>query len=407
MLSRLTIDTHSLANLAFSVQWHSAQVLHKDVLVFEKFNVWRDLDLLPDLLQQNLLGKSAGFTASFSFAAQTLLPAWRQNNLHTLAPQHFKKNLRQGFTIQPHVGRFYPKGLVHGVGDVYSEDMHPCRLVAMNDSAMTFDFNHPLSQADLTIGVEVNDVMLHSGEHGGRCQDAMADLLTGPGMQARYGDRPTDFFSGTPFQRVDEGQDSLFYSLPRRVHHLDATARQQVEMLYASLIPPQSRILDLMSSWHSHLPAALRPAHVTGLGMNQQELAANPLLHEHVVQDLNSDTRLPFANDAFDAVICTASVEYLTQPGVIFDEVARILRPGGLFINTFSNRWFPVKAISVWAEMHEFERLGLVAEYYLQTGRYQALQTRSIRGLARPENDAHYARTALSDPVYAVWGQVV
>ncbi|MBI3186625.1 MAG: methyltransferase domain-containing protein [Gammaproteobacteria bacterium] len=407
MLSHLKIDSHSLVNLALSVEWRSAFASHQDVLVFEKFNVWRDLDLLPEVLQKNLLGKATGYKEAFSFEPQALLPAWSKNNLHSIAPQLFRKTLRQGFTIQPHTGRFYPKGLVGGVREVYSEDMHPCRLVAMDETSMTFDFNHPLAQYALTIGVEVNSVVAHSGEHGGRCNDAIADLLNGPGMQARYGDRPTDFFTGTPFKRVDEGKDSLFYSMPRMVQHLDKTARQQVENLYASLIPPQSRILDLMSSFDSHLPDSIKPLQVTGLGMHQQELAANRVLNERVVHDLNTDIGLPFENAMFDAVICTASIEYLTQPGVIFEEVARVLKPGGLFINTFSNRWFPVKAISVWAEMHEFERIGLVSEYYLQSGCFNDVHTHSIRGLSRPEDDVNYAKTAISDPVYAVWGRTV
>lgn len=92
---------------------------------------------------------------------------------------------------------------------------------------------------------------------------------------------------------------------------------------------------------------------------------------------------------------------------MIVDEVARVLRPGGLFINTFSNRWFPIKAIAVWAEMHEFERIGLVTEYYLQSGRFNEIHTLSIRGLSRPQDHAHYAKTAVSDPVYAVWGRAV
>jgi SAM-dependent methyltransferase/FKBP-type peptidyl-prolyl cis-trans isomerase 2 len=405
MQSHLKIDNHSLVNLAFSVEWMSTQAAHRDTMVFEKFNVWRDLYLLPAVMQKNLLGKSTGYKEVFSVEPQTLLPAWSKNNMHTIAPQQFRKTLRQGFTIQPHSGRFYPKGLVSGVREVYSEDRHPCRLVDMNETSMTFDFNHPLSQSALTIGVELKDVAAHSGEHGGRCNDAMADLLNGPGMQARYGDKATDFFSGTPFRRVDESEDSWFYSMPRMVHHLDATARLQVEALYARLIPPQSRILDLMSSCYSHLPESVNPAHVTGLGMNQQELAANPVLDARVVHDLNTDIRLPFADAVFDAVICTASIEYLTHPGVIFEEVARILKPGGLFINTFSNRWFPIKAISLWAEMHEFERIGLVTEYYLQARRFSDVHTCSLRGLSRPEDDAHFENTQISDPVYAVWGR--
>jgi SAM-dependent methyltransferase len=97
-------------------------------------------------------------------------------------------------------------------------------------------------------------------------------------------------------------------------------------------------------------------------------------------------------------------VEYLTRPHEVFSEVARILKPGGIFIHSFSNRWFPPKAIRIWAELHEFERMGLVLEYFLKSGQYRGLETYSMRGLPRPANDKYSDRLPYADPVYAVWG---
>jgi ubiquinone/menaquinone biosynthesis C-methylase UbiE len=124
-----------------------------------------------------------------------------------------------------------------------------------------------------------------------------------------------------------------------------------------------------------------------------------------VVHDLNRDPRLPFAADRFDAVVCTVSVEYLTRPCEVFAETARVLKPGGLLIVTFSNRWFPPKAIRLWAELHEFERVGLVLEYFLKSGKYSALETVSMRGLPRPADDTYFNQYPCSDPLYAVWGR--
>jgi SAM-dependent methyltransferase len=124
-----------------------------------------------------------------------------------------------------------------------------------------------------------------------------------------------------------------------------------------------------------------------------------------VVHDLNADTRLPFETNNFDAVVNTASVEYLIEPLTVFREVARILRPGGYFIVTFSNRWFPTKAIRIWQELHEFERMGLVLEYFLRAGGFTDLQTYSLRGLPRPHDDKYFPDLRFSDPVYAVWGR--
>jgi SAM-dependent methyltransferase len=164
------------------------------------------------------------------------------------------------------------------------------------------------------------------------------------------------------------------------------------------------RVLDLMSSWTSHLPE-LPFAEVTGLGMNREELEVNKRLDRFVVQDLNQVTALPYESGSLDAVICTASIEYLVRPFEVFSDISRILKPGGLVVMTFSNRWFPPKAIRIWKELHEFERMGLVSEYLIQTGSFENLHTFSMRGLPRPETDKYFENQRISDPVYAVWGR--
>ncbi len=181
-------------------------------------------------------------------------------------------------------------------------------------------------------------------------------------MQARCNGKPTDFFAPESFDRGDTSDDRLFYQKPRFVQRIDARAIETIRSLYGRLIPEGSRVLDLMSSWTSHLPEELETRSVEGLGLNADELAANHRLRRHVVQDLNRETRLPFDDGAFDAAVCTVSVEYLTRPFEIFDEMTRVLAPGGIFVVTFSNRWFPPKAIRVWTELHPFERMGLARE---------------------------------------------
>jgi SAM-dependent methyltransferase len=158
-----------------------------------------------------------------------------------------------------------------------------------------------------------------------------------------------------------------------------------------------------MASWESHLPASLQGVHLTGLGMNETELAANPDMEDYIVHDLNDNPAIPLKSEMFDAVICTASVEYLTQPYEVFEDVFRLLKSGGVFVVTFSNRWFPTKTISLWPEMHEFERLGLVLEYFRQSGWSKDINTSSMRGLPRPDDDPYFTQMNYSDPVYAVW----
>jgi SAM-dependent methyltransferase len=178
-----------------------------------------------------------------------------------------------------------------------------------------------------------------------------------------------------------------------------------VSNTYGRFLADEMDVLDLMSSWQSHIPARLHLGRLVGLGLNMDELKKNARLDDCIVKDLNGDSVLPFDSNTFDAVINTASIEYLTDPLAVFREVFRILRPEGYFIITFSNRWFPTKAIRIWQELHEFERMGLVLEYFLRAGGFKDLQTYSIRGLPRPHDDKYFPDLLFSDPVYAVWGR--
>jgi SAM-dependent methyltransferase len=169
-------------------------------------------------------------------------------------------------------------------------------------------------------------------------------------------------------------------------------------------LAPGARALDLMSSWVSHLDGIADTATVSGLGMNAAELAENPRLADYVVQDLNREPRLPYADGSFDVVICSVSVEYLASPFDVFAEVARVLKPGGQFIVTFSDRWFPPKIIRLWTELHPFERMGLVLEYFHRSGHFTGMATESWRGRPRPEDDKYYPQRRTADPVFTVSG---
>jgi SAM-dependent methyltransferase len=224
-------------------------------------------------------------------------------------------------------------------------------------------------------------------------------------MQARWRNSQSDYFFTGAFSRDDETLDALFYGKPRYVQHIDTTAIEMVKNTYGRFLKDDMQVLDLMSSWQSHLPEKVKPGRVVGLGLNESELRKNSQLNEIVVQDLNLNSRLPFASKLFDAVICSVSIEYLVNPLAVFAEVGRILRPDGYFILTFSNRWFPTKAIKIWKELHEFERMGLVLEYFIRSGGFKNLHTYSIRGLPRPHDDKYFPDIWYSDPIYAVWGQ--
>jgi SAM-dependent methyltransferase len=385
------------------LSWQSALARHCDSLVAPKLNLWRDL--FPPQIEQRLLDQPRGHAIEAAFAPGELVAPWRTDAQVQVRNHRFNRLYSGRGYVQPRVGRFYPRAIFEDLEGVFQADRHPCRLTQVDGERIGVDFNHPLADRPLQLRVSIQDIWAQGEERGGRCNE-IADLVTanGPGMQARWRDLPTDFWSDQPFLRRDPRPDPEFYREPRLVDHLDRVAIAQIQGLYGRLIPSGSRILDLMSSWHSHLPEPLASGPVIGLGLNQAELDANPALDARLVHDLNQEGRLPFPDGDFDAVVCTASVEYLVEPFAVFREVARVLRPGGVFVVTFSNRWFPPKAIAIWEGIHEFERPGLILEYFAESGAFRDLETWSLRGLPRPSDDKYAHQLAQSDPVYGVWG---
>ena len=162
-------------------------------------------------------------------------------------------------------------------------------------------------------------------------------------------------------------------------------------------------VLDLMASHDSHLPAATEPVRLAGLGMNAAELTHNVKLTERVVHNLNTDTTLPFASGEFDVVLCALSIEYLSRPEAVLHEARRVLKPCGTCVVSFSERWFPPKAVLPWPTLHPFTRVAWVLRH-LQRAGFADLHSESLRGLPRPADDKHIRQTHFSDPLYAVSG---
>jgi SAM-dependent methyltransferase len=211
------------------------------------------------------------------------------------------------------------------------------------------------------------------------------------------------------FSRLDETDDAIFYDEPRLVSHLDQVALDTIERIIGQLVvEPAPAILDLMASWDSHLPDALEPSRVVGLGLNRAELDQNAALDERVIHDLNRDPTLPFEDASFDVVLNVASVDYLVRPLEVFREVGRVLRPGGLCLVLFSNRMFHSKAIKIWREAGESERVWLVEDYFQQTGAaFDPHQVFSSQGRPRAPDDPYAEHGIPSDPVYAVYASKV
>jgi SAM-dependent methyltransferase len=146
-----------------------------------------------------------------------------------------------------------------------------------------------------------------------------------------------------------------------------------VTELYREHLPAGGAVLDLMSSWVSHLPIDVSYARVMGLGMNADELAANPRLDGWVVHDVNAEPRLPFADGEFDGATCCVSIDYLVQPVAVLRDLARVLRPGAPLVVTFSNRRFPTKVIALWEALDDAGHIQLVGQYLREAGGWDAI----------------------------------
>jgi len=218
--------------------------------------------------------------------------------------------------------------------------------------------------------------------------------------------RPSFAFSEDSFSRLDESDDSIFYSRDRFVQHLDSLALSTVEKIIQELVIEKTpAILDLMASWDSHIPPTIQAETVVGLGLNRNELARNEALTDWVYHDLNKDPSLPFPDNTFDVVLNVVSVDYMTKPFDVFREVNRILKPGGLFLVIFSSRLFEQKAVKIWRQSSERERILLVEEFFTRDGTFTRPQLFTSKGKPRPKDDKYAHLGIPSDPIYAVYAE--
>jgi methyltransferase family protein len=199
---------------------------------------------------------------------------------------------------------------------------------------------------------------------------------------------------GGAFTKIDEEEDEAFYEPPRLVCHIDDGAIAALTEFYRAVLPAGGVLLDLMSSWVSHLPPDIEYAQVVGHGMNATELAANPRLSRWFIQNLNRDTTLPLGDASIDAAMICVSIQYLQQPGAVLREVARVLCPGAPLVIGFSNRCFWTKAVAVWRALDDDGHARLV-ERYLRYAGFARIETHRL---------AEWVED-VSDPMIAVVGR--
>ena len=216
---------------------------------------------------------------------------------------------------------------------------------------------------------------------------------TGIIFPAVIGEPGEGLFPPAAYERDDESPDDRFYLSPRKVVHIDDGAIAALGRLYAEVLPPGGRLLDVMSSWRTHLPNDFRAGDVVGLGLNAEEMADNPQLTRHIVHDVNRDPRLPFDDAEFAGAMCAVSVQYVIHPLAVFRELRRVLKPGAPFVVAFSNRCFPTKAVSVWLGTSDDQHVMLVQSYFEAAGGWD------------PATWEDRSPGGGGDPLYAVWAR--
>ncbi len=394
-----------LADIDFKLEWKSPFAEHSDI--FHVHKVDTDNDKLPSGFAEKITALKVGESYSQTFPAKELLDEPHSSHkIIRFEPDLFDSNFKDQHS-PPILYRFYPSAIAWQGLDTDAADYAPFRLISMSDDTIVADRNHPLAKYYLTLTAsKIKE--FEAPENKQRRKRHIGKLITfrGPGMQApfEYGD--SVFFAQYPFQLPL--QDSLQQNDDQQASkpQLDAIATKQITKLHSKLLPKFSKVLDLMSGEYSYLDDDYKTGLLTGIGANEASLNANQRLDTYQLQDLNKDGVLPFETNSFDDAICTLSIENLTDPLTIMKEVARVVNAGGKFIITFSNNNSPSHAVSLWWQLHPFERIQLVLEYFRQSGMFEELNTLSKRGGLKPSDGEYLNGKRNSDPIYAVWGIV-
>lgn len=386
--------------MEFTLRWEQGDATFEDRFLGRRVNAWRDV--FPPALAEKLQGCCPGETASEKYCPGELIDPHTPDKVLHLPVSRFRERSLAGRSITPKAGRFYPLGMLSGLPGVYSSTITPFRILELDGETMTVDLNHPLAGRPLEVEAAITRLQEKQGDTGGSLMHWPEEICYGgPGMQAPLRGRPTEFFDDDFFCRSDD-DDAAFYAQPRMIGHIDEQASTNLRGMYRRFLKNGMRVLDLMSSMQSHLPEDL-DIDVTGLGLNAEEMAANPLLNEYEIHDLNRDSSIPL-NGQYDAVVCSLSIEYLTDPVAVLTSVRELLGPDGVLLVGMSNRWFPTKAVRGWVDLNEFERIGLVHEMMRRAGFDGEHGAISMRNDWRPQGDRHFLETrGVSDPVYMAW----
>lgn len=384
----------SKTELVLTVRYSGEHTTHADHFFCQDVNLWRDVFTAEQL--NSMQGAKVG--EQRDLVHDEILIPYDSRKRFFISARQWQPPIDIFCDLKPRVGRWYPQGYVRGVATIFPQSTAPMRCISCDERSIEIDINHPLAGKVVSISALIKAITTSEKERGGRCNDWIEEVgKNGPGMQLLNPTTPVDFGDTGWSDRMDEADDSLFYSIPRLVNHIDTVACGHLSEVSSSIVDANMTILDLMASVNSHLPNG---CYATGLGMNGNEMEKNNQLKDWVVHNLNTVPSLPFPDESFDAIVCNLSVEYLLYPQKIVQECARVLKNDGSILLSFSNRWFPEKVTTLWKNLHEYERVGYVMDLLLRS--FSQIESVSFRNWPRPYDDPHYLTLQISDPLYAI-----
>lgn len=391
------MSKRQLTDVEFTLEWKSTSATHTDTFFVSKVDLYQDK--LPGNLANRIIELNVGESDSHTYSAKEILT----EDYSSEKVIHFESNLFdqnfKGHNSPPILHRYYPSAIAHKGLNTDNSDYTPFRIISMNDEKIVADKNHPLSKYYLTLRSRKLNEYEYPQTLKKRKRD-IGKLITsrGPGMQAlfEYGD--SVFFDKYPLESSSQ-------QAPQKIK-VDSLAAEQISKLYSENLAPFSKVLDLISDDNSYLDEEYKTGLLTGVGAQEASLSTNQRLDTYQIQDLNKHTLLDFEDNSFDDAICTLAFQQLVDPKSIMKEVARVVNSGGKFIVSFTDNGDSSNDIGLWRQLHPFERLQLVLEYFRQSELFTDIHTFSKRGVLRTSIEQETDNKKVSDPIYAVWAKV-
>ena len=130
------------------------------------------------------------------------------------------------------------------------------------------------------------------------------------------------------------------FRLPIRRHFIMPKDKIALSEHMGEYFKDGAKVLELFSIYQSILPGGIEMGPCVGVGWSDDEMKANPDLDDYIQQDITVDPYLPLASNYFDFVVMPANFQLIQNPKVMFEEINRVLKPGGTaFIGVKLSLW--------------------------------------------------------------------